>query len=424
MDPDTSTLNRPLRFLHLTTFYPPFSFGGDGVYVQRLAHALSDAGHSVDVVHSADAYRLLHADPPRGSPEAHPGVRVHPLSSRAGPLATLLTHQTGRPLLYRRRIRKILDAAPYDVIHYHNVSLLGPGVLMETPGAGRALKLYTAHEHWLVCPMHVLWKFNRRPCESPECLRCVLRGRRPPQYWRYTTLLERASRHVDEFVAPSRFASRMHAERGFARPLACLPYFQDRVDHDWRTPGPRPHERPYFLFVGRLEPIKGVQDLVELWREVADQDLLIAGDGSIEKSLRALAAGNPRVRFLGAVPQSEIGRLYYHAIACVVPSVTFETFGLVVIEAYARKTPVIARNLGALPELIEVGGGMTFETRAELRRALDRLAGSPALRADLGERGYRAFLRLWSREAHLERYFEILDRVAVRKLGAVPWTSV
>jgi glycosyltransferase involved in cell wall biosynthesis len=216
----------------------------------------------------------------------------------------------------------------------------------------------------------------------------------------------------------------MHAERGFARPLACLPYFQDRVDHDWRTPGPRPHERPYFLFVGRLEPIKGVQDLVELWREVADQDLLIAGDGSIEKSLRALAAGNPRVRFLGAVPQSEIGRLYYHAIACVVPSVTFETFGLVVIEAYARKTPVIARNLGALPELIEVGGGMTFETRAELRRALDRLAGSPALRADLGERGYRAFLRLWSREAHLERYFEILDRVAVRKLGAVPWTSV
>lgn len=417
-------MNRPLRFLHLTTFYPPFSFGGDGVYLQRLAHALSDAGHSVDVVHSVDAYRLLHSNPPHDSPDSYPRVRIHPLSSRAGPLAPLLAQQSGRPLLHRRRLRAILDAVPYDVIHYHNVSLLGPGILIESPRANRALKIYTAHEHWLVCPMHVLWKFNRRPCESPECLRCVLQGRRPPQYWRYTSLLERASRHVDEFVAPSHFASRMHAERGFPRPLACLPYFQDRVDHEWRTPGPRPHERPYFLFVGRLEPIKGIRDLVDLWGEVADQDLLIAGEGSLEKSLRALAAGNPRVRFLGAVPQGEIGRLYHHAIACVVPSVTFETFGMVVIEAYARKTPVIARNLGALPELIEMGGGMTFETRQEMRQALDRLASSPSLRADLGERGYRAFLRLWSREAHLEAYLDLLNRVAERKLSTVPWLSV
>ena len=53
-----------LKFLHLTTFYPPYSFGGDAMYIYRLCHALADERHQVDVVHSVDAYRLLHPAPP------------------------------------------------------------------------------------------------------------------------------------------------------------------------------------------------------------------------------------------------------------------------------------------------------------------------------------------------------------------------
>jgi glycosyltransferase involved in cell wall biosynthesis len=416
-------MSRPLHFLHLTTFYPPYSFGGDAMYVHRLAHALGDAGHAVDIVHCVDAYRLLHPKRPESEFPRHPRVRVRGLRSRFGPFSPLLTHQTGRPFLKRKSIRDILAEGPFDVIHYHNISLLGPDVLTYEPPINTALKIYTAHEHWLICPMHVLWKFGNRPCEKPDCLSCVIRGKRPPQAWRYTSLLERASRHVDQFVSPSHFTARMHEERGFARPFACLPYFQDRVDRDWQEPGPRPQERPYFLFVGRLEPIKGLQSLIELWGNVTDQDLLIAGTGSLEKKLRAQAAGNSRVRFLGAVPQSEIGRIYFHAVACIVPSVTYETFGMVIIEAFARKTPVIVRDLGALPEVIRDGGGLTFQTPAELRVAMDKLAASPALRAELGEHGYRSFLRLWSREAHMKQYFDLLRATAIRKFGHIPWEA-
>ena len=67
-------------------------------------------------------------------------------------------------------------------------------------------------------------------------------GQTPTQFWRYTELLERASRHVDQFVSPSRFTARMHAERGFRAPLAHLPHFLDRVDEDWQAP-PRVHRR-------------------------------------------------------------------------------------------------------------------------------------------------------------------------------------
>jgi glycosyltransferase involved in cell wall biosynthesis len=159
-------------------------------------------------------------------------------------------------------------------------------------------------------------------------------------------------RHIDAIVAPSEFTARLHAERGFPHPVSHLPYFMDRVDSDWQRPAPAPHARPYFLFVGRLETIKGLQTLIDIWDRAPDADLLVAGSGSQEEPLRARAASNSRIKFLGHRAPDELGPLYVHALACVVPSVTYESFGLVTIEAFARKTPVIARHLGPLPEIL------------------------------------------------------------------------
>jgi glycosyltransferase involved in cell wall biosynthesis len=346
----------------------------------------------------------------------------HELRSGFKWISPFLAQQTGRPWLKWKKVDEVLRSRPYDVIHFHNISLLGPEILSIVPERGQAVKMYTTHEHWLICPTHVLWKFNRQPCDRPECLRCVLQAKRPPQLWRYTGLLERMSEHVDQFVSPSRFTAGMHTERGFPQPVAHLPYFIDRADSDWQEPGPRPQERPYFLFVGRLELIKGLQTLIALWDRVPGFDLLVAGTGAYETELRALAAGKPRIKFLGPLPQKELGALYYHALACIVPSVTFETFGMINIEAFARKTPVIARDLGALPEVIQdSGGGFVYRTDEELLASMERIAGSPELRADLGQRGYCAFLRWWCRDAHLQLYFDFLNSRAMKKFGGIPW---
>jgi glycosyltransferase involved in cell wall biosynthesis len=407
-----------LNFLHLTTFYPPYSFGGDAMQVYRLSHALAEAGHHVDVVHCVDSYHVLHPGEPQVAYAEHPNVVRHELRSGYKALSPLLTQQTGRPLLKRKSIEQVLGLHPYDVIHFHNISLLGPEILSVAPAQGQAVKMYTTHEHWLICPMHVLWKFNREPCQKPNCLACTIQGRRPPQLWRYTGLLERMARHVDQFVAPSRFTARMHAERGFSQPVACLPNFVDRVDQDWRAPAPRPQEAPYFLFIGRLERIKGLQTLIALWDRVPGCDLLVAGTGDYEAELRAMAAANQRIRFLGPLPQRELGALYYHALACLVPSITYETFGLTSVEAFARKTPVVVRDLGALPEVVQdTGGGFIYRTDEELIEALRRIAGSPALRAELGEKGYQGVIRWWCREAHLRMYFDYLNCIAEKKFG-------
>ena len=206
-------MSRPLNFLHLTTFYPPYSFGGDAMYLYRLSHALGDAGHHVDVIHCIDSYHLLHPAEPEIQFAGHPNVTVHGLRSGYGWLSPLLTQQTGRPVLKGRRIRNMLNSKQYDVVNFHNISLLGPKILTFEPDRGRVVKMYTTHEHWLICPTHVLWKFNSRPCEKPECLGCTLMAMRPPQAWRYTGLFDKTSWHIDQFVAPSRFSVKLHAER-------------------------------------------------------------------------------------------------------------------------------------------------------------------------------------------------------------------
>ncbi|HEX4934162.1 MAG TPA: glycosyltransferase family 4 protein [Gemmatimonadaceae bacterium] len=407
-----------LRFLMLTTFYPPYNFGGDGIGIQRLSRGLVKRGHHVTVVHDADAYNLLRATPEPDVPlhDDDEGVEVIRLKSSLPMLSALLTQQLGRPVVNGSRLRRIVREGRYDVVNFHNVSLLGgPGVLGY---GGDAVTLYMAHEHWLVCPMHVLWRHNRELCTGRECVRCAISYRRPPQLWRATGYLERELAHVDAIIAMSEFSRRKHREFGLARDMEVLPYFLPDPEQEEapQAAGASPHARPYFFFVGRLEVIKGLQDVIPVFRRFPDADLLIAGDGTYMAPLQALAEGMPNVKFLGRVAPEALRQYYQHALALVVPSRCFETFGIVLIEAFRQGTPVIARRLGPFPEIVEQsGGGELFETEEELLAGMRRLQQDASYRAQRSRAGYRAYAERWSERAVIPQYLEIVRRAAARR---------
>jgi glycosyltransferase involved in cell wall biosynthesis len=397
----------------ITTFYPPYHFGGDGVFVQRLSNELAQRGHHVEVVHCIDSYRLLASREPTGGHPDHSNVIVHGLKSRFGLLSPLATHQTGNPFFKSTRIRDILKKG-FDVIHYHNISLVGGPKILEY---GEGIKLYTMHEYWLVCPTHILFKFNRTVCTRPHCLLCSLLHKRPPQWWRYSGLLKEAVKHVDLFIALSHFSKKKHQQMELHVPTAHLPNFIPSSDAP-ALPAPEPPmndvgKEPYFLFVGRLEKLKGLQHLIPVFNRNRMAKLLIAGTGGYELRLRKLAADSANIHFLGYLSEERLQILYRQAVAVIVPSICFEMFPLVILEAFRQQTPVILRDLGGMPELIEEsGGGLIYSTEEELVAAMDRFLSDPLYRKKLGQQGYDSYLRNWTPEVFLNRYFELIQKIA------------
>lgn len=401
----------PLRFCMITTFYPPFHFGGDAIAIQRLSRGLARRGHHVEVIADTDAWRALADGPaPEDPPDPH-GVVVHRLSSRLGVLSELLTHQLGRPVVHRRRIRQIVDEGDFDVVNFHNVSLVGgPGLF--SLGNPEAVRLYMAHEHWLVCPTHVLWRHGRERCDERECMRCLAHYGRPPQLWREGGVVTRGLDPVDRFLAISEFSRRKHREFGFPREMEVLPYGLPEREDAEATEGAPPQERPYFLFVGRLEDIKGLDEVIPAMASYPQADLVIAGTGGREAHLRTLAADLPNVRFLGWVDSGALRSWYRHCLALVVPSLCYETFGIIVAEAFRDGTPVIARDVGPLPELVRAAdGGVLFHDAAGLVAAMARLQGDPAERARMGASARKAFTERWSEDVVVPRYLEIVEEV-------------
>ena len=410
-------MERPLRFCMITTFYPPFNFGGDGIFVHHLSNELAKRGHRVDVIHCIDAHRLLARGNSEKTYNDHPNVTVHRLKSRFGLLSPLATQQTGYPFFKSNQVRQILKKG-FDVIHYHNISLVGGPKILEY---GQGIKLYTMHEYWLICPTHVLYKFNRAVCTKRNCFLCTLAHKRPPQLWRHTGLLEAASKHVDAFIALSHFLKEKHREMGFNIPIVHLPPFvseQESTSHpSGYSIGERP-EKPYFLFVGRLEKIKGIHTLIPLFRRYEKARLLIAGAGSYEPRLRELAGRDANIEFLGYQSERQLQSLYQNAVALIQPSVCCEVFGLVNLEAFRERTPVIVRNMGGMPELVEEsGGGLVYMSDTDLIAAMDRLVTSPSLCREMGARAYDAYTRNWTAETHVQRYLALIHEVASSKGG-------
>ena len=407
-----------LRFCIATTFYPPYNFGGDGIYAHRLANGLARMGHLVTVIHSPNAYELLANSKPQAGYNDHPNVTVHALRTPLGKLGLLAVQQTGYPCFQARGLHRLLDGASYDVIHFNNVSLLGgPHVFRY----GSALKLCTLIEHWLVCPMHVLWKMDREVCTKPSCFRCQLQGRRPPQWWRYTGLMRRATRSIDAFIGPSLFTMDMHRDRGIVGPMIQLPLFHPEPNAGNAPPAPVNEGRPFFLFVGRLEKIKGVQLLIPVFRALPDVDLIIAGGGTYEPALRTLAAGAENIRFVGRTGHDQLQALYRGAIATLVPSLCYETFGVVAAESFSARTPVIVYAQSSLEEIVKThGGGLTFRPDDELRTAIHRMRFEPGLRDRLAREGRMAYDTEFAEAPFLQNYMRVVRELLARRLDGTP----
>jgi glycosyltransferase involved in cell wall biosynthesis len=250
-----------------------------------------------------------------------------------------------------------------SVVHFHNTfPLMSPAVYYAARAAGAAV-VQTLHNYRLMCPNGLLFR-DGRPCQecvgstlawrgvAHGCYRC---DRGATAVAVAMTAAHRAARTwhqaVDAFVALSQFSRNLFLRGG-------VPADRLHVKPNFVAPDPGPGEGAgrYALFVGRLDEAKGVRVLLRAWSLMSEFiPLKILGDGPLADEVRQAARSDPRIQWFGRRPLAEVYALLGDARFAVVPSVSYEGFPKTLAEAYAKGTPVVASDVGAVGELVTPG---------------------------------------------------------------------
>jgi len=393
---------KPLRVLIIHNRYRiP---GGEDRVVEAEARLLRERGHEV-LVHTRSNVEL--------ESEGFVG--------RTAAAWTAVWSRAGA----REVLSLVRDFRP-DVAHVHNVfHVISPAVYRALARSGVPV-VQTLHNYRLLCP-GALFLRDGSVCEAclgrffawPGVVHRCYRGSLGASLAVAGSvaahrLLGTWDRAVTLYIALTEFARNKFIVAGFPpERVVVKPNFVYPPASEQVRSGPG----DFFLYVGRLSPEKGVGTLLSAWRsrELSRVPLVVCGDGPLAGEVREAAAlSGGAIRYLGRVGPKEVARLMGKARALLFPSLCYETFSLVIAEAYAGGLPVLASRLGAAAELVEDGvtGVLLSPGEPEAwRQAVLWAWGEPSRLSAMGERARRVYEDRYSPEANYRLLLQIYYRV-------------
>jgi glycosyltransferase involved in cell wall biosynthesis len=299
-------------------------------------------------------------------------------------------------------LRQLIRHERPQLVHVHNtLPLLSPSVYHAARAEGLPV-VQTLHNYRQMCPGSLCFRGGRictdcvgRVVPLPAVRHACYRGSRTASAAVATMLsvhrlLGTWQKQIGVYIAPTFMTRDLFIQAGLpAQKLVVKPNF---VDPD---PGQGTGCGGYALFIGRLSVEKGVQTLLEAWRSVGQQvPLHIVGDGPMAPVVAAATDSVPGVRWLGRRNREEIFALLRDATCLIFPSEWYETFGRVIVEAFATATPVIAAGHGAAAELVRDGAtGHHFRPGdpSDLAAKVVLLNSDPAMQARMRSAARRDF---------------------------------
>ncbi len=346
---------KDVRLALLSMDYPPRMAGGTTIHTRALALALVAAGHDVHVV-------AAKAD---GVPDEE---------EREG----VLVHRVGWPYTAMSGIRTGKLLREIDVVHGHGTCAYGH------------LKL---HKFPTVVKMHSTWHTETERYRRLESGQDSLMSMRM-----YTRMDRYCARKADHLVCITEaVANETHTAYGVPRERMTVVHNGVDTAAFWRAVPQRDATRERLglegvvvAYVGRLEPHKGVMDLVEAANGL-DAELLVVGDGSHREALEGRAKElGVKATFTGFVDHEEVPLMFAAADVACHPSL-YEPLGNVVLEAMAAGRPIVAARSGGLGEVFEPGTGALVEPGdAEvLHEALREFIDDPGARERAGAKGLK-----------------------------------
>lgn len=350
-----------------------------------------------------------------GDPALHEPVRHVPALGTAGFRAE--AHA-------RSQMERVLQEEVPDIVHVHNVQNVG--ALQASLAYGPTV--VTTHDYRWVCPANNF--FHERPqaiCERTCGLGCFAttitkRCVTPrPQYAAY--FYRRAKwgiEHANDFarvIAPSEGARQKYETSGFeGATMSVLPYFCELEPADSPRPIPNP---PTITYLGRVAANKGHEYFIQALGKLPEavQGRMVGGiSEEVAQDLRALAGTHgcaDQLELHGWASRSEVVDLFDRTSVFVFPSLWPETLGIVGIEALSRGVPVVASDVGGVPEWCLQGETGYRAPPKDAPAIADRvghlLSDEDRLRA-FGERGIDLIHERFRPEQHVDRLLRIYDR--------------
>jgi len=321
------------------------------------------------------------------------------------------------------RVRELVREHKIDIVHFHNTfPLMSPAVYAAARDEGAAV-VQTLHNFRLLCPGANLYR-NGKVCE--QCVgkalplggvihKCYRDNRGASLATAVMLTTHRAlgtwQSGVDAYITPTRFARDKFIEGGLpADKIIVKPNFVD-PDPGFAESG---GAGGYAIFVGRLSHEKGLDTLLSAWSHLRGEvKLKIVGDGPLAEDVKAAAARDASIEWLGHRGMDEVMELIGDAALLIMPSNCYETFGRVAIEAFAKGTPVIASNHGAPADVVDEGRtGLRFTPGdgADLAKKVRHLLADGAPRAEMRTEVRREFESKYTGAANYEMLLSIYQK--------------
>jgi glycosyltransferase involved in cell wall biosynthesis len=370
-----------MRIVHATLRYPPAT-GGVETYVRDIVEGTRNIDEGRDV-------RVLTSK-----------LRTHgPLSLLDpellldDPLYVQRLHHVGTPFISYPR----LQALAYYLEHHQPDIVHGHGFWYQ-PADVAARYAKKKHLPFILHPYYYRHGVRQKPLW---------------QVYR-RTVGRRTFAAADVVVVISPFEQKLIAQAGL--PVKRFALIPPGIDTDaFAQPATNPFPQrnlagKIVLSVSRLAPGKGLAELIAAIAEVAkyDQEVqlaLVGEDFGVKPALirqaKRLGIDN-RVHFLGKLSSSRLIGAYQHAAVLAHPS-RYEAFGIAVAESLAAGTPVIARNVAAIPYVVPKEAGILFNNKGELVQALQTLLPDAQKRKMFGSFGKQHVRRTFSRQLLLEK---------------------
>jgi glycosyltransferase involved in cell wall biosynthesis len=317
-------------------------------------------------------------------------------------------------------VSQLIKLTRPEIAHIHSVHpQISPSVYAACQDM-RVPVVHTLHNYRYICPGALLLR-NGQPCE--ECLghlpfkalryRCYRDSLAATGslFWMitYNRLRGTFANQVNRYIALTEFAASRLAAGG-------LPFNRIEVKPNFLpiVPSAITERENYAVYVGRLTEEKGVNTLIKAWQFVSNLPLKIIGDGALRSKLEMSARESKvDVEFLGTQTKKKVLSIIGSALLQIVPSECYEGFPMVILEAYACATPVIASRIGSIIEVVRDGDtGLHFEAgnAVDLALKVNELKVNPDLAFRLGMSAREIFLERYTPEQNFKLLMEIYRR--------------